>query len=325
MTRPWDTRISGASLLLTTTLLLTTPARAHVISMSTGFATINGNRLEYLLRIPAYEVTNPGSLLDHIHFENARRLDGECHLDGATYICAANYQFTEPIVKLGVDCTLYQITVPNHIHMLHADLNGKSDQAILDSAFPEATLSFRPPTAIELAVDQSAAGAMHVWTNLAQVLLLLALALASKAWPELAVLLTAFVAGECASTAVLLRTAWQPPPRFAEAAAALALAYLALEILAFPKSGGRWLLALLFGAFQGMFFALFVAESGYRTVWVLTGAAFGALITGGICALAGLAAMRLMARDSLQRFVKTLAGASLLATGVIWFAIRLRS
>jgi len=115
------------------------------------------------------------------------------------------------------------------------------------------------------------------------------------------------------------------PLTFAEAAAALALAYLALETLAFPKSGGRWLLALLFGAFQGMFFSLFVSESGYRTAWVLTGAVLGALAIGGICALAAIAATRAMLRDSVQNFVKKLAGAGLLATGVIWFAIRLRS
>ena len=41
---------------------------------------------------------------------------------------------------------------------------------------------------------------------------------------------------------MILRADWQPSPRFAEAAAALALAYLALEILAFPQSRGRWLL-----------------------------------------------------------------------------------
>jgi hypothetical protein len=322
-------RLSSA---LACALLLTAAsASAHVISMSTGFATVNGNRVEYLLRIPSYEVVNPLALLDRIRFtsgfETARRVDGECQNDAAasTWICAANYQFSQPVGKLGVECTFYEVTVPNHIHLLHAERAGKFDRAILDSAFPSATLAFRPPTPVEMAVDQSAAGAMRVWTNLAQVLLLAALALAARAWQELTVLLAAFLAGEYGSTAILLRTAWQPPPRFAEAAAALALAYLALEILAFPKSGGRWLLALLFGAFQGMFFALFISESGYRTVWVLAGAALGALTVGGVCALAGFAATRALARESGRKVLRTLAGSSLLATGVVWFAVRLRS
>jgi hypothetical protein len=328
MTRRYA-RLAGAFFLFAAT------AEAHVISMSTGFATVTGNRVEYILRMPAYEITqlkDPAqNLLNHIRFtsgfETGRRLDGECHYDAtaATLICAANYRFERPIVKLGVECTFYEVTVPNHIHMLHADQAGKFDQAILDDAFPSATLAFRPPTPAEIAVDQSASGAMHVWTNLTQVLLLIALALAARAWRELAALLVAFLAGELASTVILLRTAWVPPPRFAEAAAALALAYLSLEILAFPKSGGRWLLALLFGAFQGMFFALFVSESGYRTAWVMTGAAFGALIIGGVCALAGLVLFGAVARYTYRNTLRRLASCGLLATGLVWFTVRLRS
>ena len=99
-------------------------------------------------------------------------------------------------------------------------------------------------------------------------------------------MLAAFLAGECAGTALLLRTLWQPPLRFAEAAVALAVAYLALEILSFPESGGRWMLAFVFGGFEAMLFALFVADSGYRAGWVLTGACLAALAVGVVCAVA---------------------------------------
>jgi len=232
------------------------PAAGHVISMSNGFATVSGNRVEYILRMPDYEIAQlkdpAGALLDRIRFSNgietARRVDGECHDDPSTstLICAANYQFGQPVEKLGVECRFYEVTVPNHIHLLRAERDGKYDQAILDSAFSSATLAFRPPTAVETAVGESAAGAMRVGTNVTQVLLLVVIALAARSRRELAVLVAAFLAGECAGTAILLRTLWQPPLRFAEAAAALALAYLALEILAFPKSGGRWMLGLVF-------------------------------------------------------------------------------
>jgi hypothetical protein len=308
-------------------LLLPALASAHVISMSNGFATLNGNRVEYILRMPAYEVpqgTEPRSLLDKIRFtsgfESARRLDGECHLDAdaATWICAANYTFALPVEKLGVDCRFYEATVPNHIHMLHAEKGDKYDQAILDSAFPTATLAFRPPTPLEVAVDQATAGAMRVWTNPAQVLLLIALALAARTRREWAILTAVFLAGECLGTIALLRASWQPSLRFAEAAAALALAYLALEMLAFPKSGGRWILALCFGAFQGMFFALFVTQSGYRIDRVLSGAALAALLIAAAAAGAVTLAGRI-------RFLRIGAHWALLATGAIWFAMRLRS
>lgn len=315
--------------------LLAAGASAHVISMSSGFATVNGNRVEYVLRMPAYEIaagTDPArALFDRIRFssgfETANRLDGECHLDStaATWICAANYQFSHPIEKLGVDCRFYEVTVPNHIHMLHAERAGKSDRAILDSTFPSAALAFRPPTEVELAIDQSMSGAIRVWTNLAQVLLLIALALASRGYREFALLIAVFLAGEWAGTEALLRTAWQPSLRFAEAAAALALAYLALETIAFPKSSGRWALALVFGAFQGMFFALFVAESGYASGWVLAGACAAALTVAGLCALAGLAAARRIARESWRSGLRTVACYVLMGTGLVWFVLRLRS
>jgi hypothetical protein len=310
-------------------LALACAASAHVISMSNGFATVTGNRVEYILRMPVYEVpsgVDPASrLLGAIRFtsgfETARRLDGECHADAGTYLCAANYAFSAPVEKLGVDCRLYEVTVPNHIHMLHAERGGKFDQAILDSAFPSASLAFRPPTAVELAVEQSGAGAMRVWTNAAQVLLLVALALAARSGREFAVLTAAFLVGECGGTLALLRTGWQPSLRFAEAAAALALAYLALEILAFPKSGGRWMLGLVFGAFQGMFFSLFVGESGYAVGWVLAGAAVGAGAVALACGVLGV----LLARTAWQDRIRAVASGALMAVGGVWFVLRLRS
>jgi len=297
--------------------------------MSTGWATIDGGHVEYILRMPTYELPpakDPtGAIFTHIHFysgfETGRLTGAECHNDPdtANYLCAANYQFSAPVDRLRVDCTFYEVTVPNHIHMLHAERAGKSDQAILDSAFSTATLAFRPPTAAELAAEQAGAGAFRVWTNWAQVLLLLAIALASRARRELISLAAAFLCGQIAGTALILRTAWQPSPRFTEAATALALAYLALEIIAFPQSRGRWLLALLFGSFEGMYFAVFLTDSGYRFGYVLSGAAIASLLLLGVFG----AFSPLLAR---HRAIPLKAMASaLLATGSIWFVVRLRS
>jgi hypothetical protein len=269
---------------------------------------------------------NPDSLLDHIRFssgfETGRRTDRECHDDpaAATYLCAANYEFSRPVDRLGVECTFYEVTVPNHIHMLHAERNGKSDQAILDSSFPSASLAFRPPTAFETAVEQSGAGAERVATNAVQLLLLIALAIASRSRRELGVVGASFLAGECLSTVAILRSSWLPSPRFAEAAAALALAYLALEIVAFPRSRGRWLLALVFGAFEGMYFSFFLSESGYRAAYVLPGAALAGALVLLIAALAGYVIPHRY-RTPLSRIAASL----LLVTGSIWFIVRLRA
>lgn len=317
-------------------------AYAHVISMSTGFATVDGRRVEYILRMPAYEMAHiqgakgvEQAIFDHIRFqsgfETARRVDQECHNDPATgnFVCAANYEFAEPVERLGVDCSFYEITVPNHIHMLHAERavaggERKIDQAILDSSFPSATMAFRPPTAVEIAMLQSGAGAVRVFTNWAQLLLLVALAIASRSRRELLYVGAAFLAGECLGAIGIVRSSWQPQPRFAEAAAALALAYLALEILVFPQSKGRWLLALVFGAFEGMYFSLFVDESGYRAGYVLSGAAVAGAVVLAAAALLGYGLMKSPAAARYRVLLTRVAAGLLMIVGAVWFGIRLR-
>ncbi len=308
-------------------------AYGHAISMSSGFATVQGNRVEYILRMPQYEMAHiqnaERTLFQHIRFtsggEAAKRLDGECHSDAATsnMVCAANYQFSAPVERLGVECSFHEITVPNHIHMLHAERNGKPDQAILDSSFPSASLAFRPPTAFEIFIEQAGSGARRAWSGTVQLLLLAALAIAARRRRELLVLGTAFAIGECAGTYGILQSNWQPTPRFAESAVALALAYLALENIAFPESKGRWVLALVFGAFEGMYFSLFVAESGFRTHYVLGGAVGADLTALGIAGLAAYGVSKLPVAVRNQRLLTRIASGILMVAGLGWFFVRL--
>ncbi|MDE3195787.1 MAG: hypothetical protein KGN84_05560, partial [Acidobacteriota bacterium] len=130
----------------------------------------------------------------------------------------------------------------------------------------------------------------------------------------------AFSVGLWAGTAALLRTLWQPSPRFTEAAIALALAYQALEVLAFPRSSGRWLLAIVFGGFSGMYFAQFVTDSGYGFGYVLAGATFAALLFMTAAGLAG----RAIPRGGVRNIVSRVVAAGLVATGTVWFIARLR-
>ena len=56
-------------------VLAATPLFAHVMSMSTGDITIQGNQAHYELRMPLYEIadlkTPESSLLGQIHFSTA--------------------------------------------------------------------------------------------------------------------------------------------------------------------------------------------------------------------------------------------------------------
>ena len=292
--------------------------------MSNGYATVSGTRVDYLLRMPDYEVPagrNPATLLDRISFssgfETAKRTEGECHRDASEslYLCAGTYVFSKPVEKLGVDCRFFEVTVPNHIHMLHAELAGKSDQAILDSAFPSATLLFRPPTAIEQAFFQAAAAARRTLTTWAQLLLLLAIALASRTWRELLVCILAFVTAECAACLAAPSLAWQPSPRFSESFAALGLAYLGFEMLVFPLSRGRWLVASVFGVFSGLYYSTFISESAYLAGWVLAGS--------GTAAAAALALSGVSLRLPNRQLIAKISSVPLLLAGAIWFVVRL--
>ena len=311
--------------------LLALPASAHVMSMSSGDLTVNGARAHYELRMPLYElahIKNPSrSLLQNIHFSSglheARLLASECREDApaGTYFCTADYQFAAPPDAIDVTCTFPSITVPNHVHLLRAAMGGKNDQAVFDLSFSTATLRFRPPTRMEAAVTQFGGGFVRAWGGAVQILFLGALVLAGRGTPERLFLFAAFLAGQIASALIVPHTGWQPAARFVEAAAALTVAYLAVEILLFAEAGWRWLIAAVLGAFHGMYFHLFLQATGYPPGLVLAGAAVAeALATAALW----------FAFSRISRVARALrplqvSASALLAFGLIWFFLRLRS
>jgi hypothetical protein len=313
------------------------PAKAHVMSMSSGDLSVTGARAHYELRMPLYELTHikdpENSLFRSIHFSShlreARLLDQNCQTDNAAdvYLCTADYEFAAPPDHIDVVCTFASITVPNHVHLLRATLSAdgtgqnKQDQAVFDLSFPRATLWFRPPTPTEIAVTQTGAGFVRAWGGLVQVLFLAALVLAARSGKELGALAGMFLAGQVACVLLLPYTGWQPAARFVEAAAALAVAYLAVEILLLPEGGWRWMIAAVLGAFHGLYFHLFLQETRYRPEFVLAGAALAELIA---IAVIWLAFSRIARIARVLRPVQVSA-AALLAFGMIWFFLRLRS
>ena len=311
--------------------LLAVPAAAHVMSLSSGDLTVTGARAHYDLRMPLYELTHirdpERSLLEHIRFScrgrEARRLTSECHSDPAAdaYFCSAEYQFAEPPDRVDVVCTFPSITVPNHVHLLHAEMGSKRDQAVFDLTFSRSTLRFLPPTRLEIAVTQIGGGFVRAWGGAAQILFLVALVLAGRSGKELLALGAMFLAGQVASALLVPLTGWQPAPRFVEAAAALTVAYLAVEILLLPDAGLRWLIAAVLGAFHGLYFHLFLQSTGFHPALVLAGAAAAEAIA---TAVLWFAFSRIRRVAAALRPLQVSAGA-LLAFGMIWFVLRLRS
>ncbi len=311
-------------------ILLAWPAWAHVVSMSSGDLAIEGSRARYELKIPLYEVAhvqNPErTLLEHIRFSSAGRdarlLSATCGADAATdsYSCTAVYIFGAPPDRVDVECTLAAVTVPNHVHMLRAEMGEKHDQAVFDRAFTEAALRFRPPTRAEVALGEAGAGFIRALGGPVQILFLAALVLAARSGRELFALAAMFLAGEAASVLAAPYTAWQPAARFVEAATALTVAYLAIEILLLPKAGARWAVAGALGVFHGFYFHLFVQTSGYHAGWVLMGAS---LAETAAIAILGFLFSRIGRVARALRPVQVTASA-LFVFGMVWFLMRLR-
>ena len=306
------------------------PAWSHVMSMSSGDLTIEGTRGRFELRMPLYEIVHvpqpERTLLEHIRFSSrgrpARLVTRNCHADVAQdrYLCTAEYEFAEPVENLDAECTFAAITVPNHVHMLRATMGDKHDQGFFDRGFTRATLRFHPPTAVDTAIAESGAGFLRALAGPVQILFLAALALAARSRRELGLLLGMFLLGQVVAVLMVPASNWQPAARFVEAAAALTVAYLAVEILLLPQAGNRWLVAGALGVFHGLYFVLFLQTSGYRPGWVLAGAA---LAEGAVTVLLALLFSRIERVARALRPVQVAASA-LLVFGMVWFAMRLK-
>jgi hypothetical protein len=311
--------------------LAAVPAFAHMMSMSSGDLSIRGAHALYELRMPLYEIAHvkdpAETLFRNIRFSSGGRdaVLGQhgCREDAslASYVCTAEYDFAAPVDRLDVECTFHAVTVPNHVHLLRAEMEGKRDQGLFDFSFPKATLRFSPPTTAETVATQSGAGFVRALGGAVQMLFLAALVLAARSRRELAALAAMFIAGEIAAVLIVPLTGWQPAARFVEAAAALTIAYLAVEILMLPEAGSRWLVAGALGGFHGLYFHLFLRESGYHAPLVLGGAAVAEVIAITLVALAFSRIGRIArALRPLQ-----VSASALLVFGMFWFFLRLRS
>ena len=96
---------------------------------------------------------------------------------------------------------------------------------------------------------------------------------AARSRKELLYLVGMFVAGQALACVLVPAINWNPAPRFVEAAAALTIAYLAVEVLLLPKAGQRWLVVGVLGVFHGLYLSLFLRETRFSMFYVLPGAA----------------------------------------------------
>ena len=197
--------------------------------------------------------------------------------------------------------------MPNHVHLLRVIQGAKSDQVVFDQTKSRAEVRFRPLTAIESLLRGLAEG---MWRAIASpaALFLLALVVAARSARESVVLTCMYLLGEWAMRAIAPRIPWPLSPRFVEAAMALTVAYLAIEILMLPNAGKRWAVVFALGIFHGLYFAPLPAA-------YLVGAS---LMQGIVIAVLTSVALKWLT-GSLRR----LSAIVLLIGGAGWFVVRL--
>ncbi len=323
--------ISGIATLTAILFGLAPSAVAHVMSMSSGELEVVDSRATFELRMPLYEITHleepERTLLESIRLtsesEEARRLEGSCKADAASgwYRCHSIFEFAVPVEQLDVECTFAAVTVPNHVHLLRATRGDVTKQAVFDFSSTRTTIRFTPPTEAEVAVSELWTGATRVIGGPVQLLFLVALALAGRSRKELLYLALAFIGAETVSAVAVAAKSWQPAPRFIEAAAALTVAYLAVEILLLPDARYRWVIAAGMGVFHGFYFGTFMQQSEMSRIYVLTGVA---VTEAAVLMLFAWLLSRVTRVASTLRPIQI--GATLLGiVGVVWFLLRMRS
>ena len=307
-------------------LLVPVAGFAHMVSMSTGELKIHGNTADYELRMPSYEaahIQNPGqTLLAHIRFRGAgaegKLTRQNCGPLEENYVCTASYEFPVPVEQVEVECTFASVTVPNHIHLLRAYRDDKTDQAVFDISFTTAEIRFRPPAPWNIFLRESGAGFLRAAGGFAPLLFLLSLALAARSRREMWMLILAFLVGETGACSLVPRLTVYLSPRFIEAAAVLTVAYLAFEIILLPESGQRWLVVGILGFFHGMYFSLFLGSSGYGLFNFLAGVLTAQTI---VVTAFHFFWSKVFGWIRWPRALPATASV-LLATGITWFAVR---
>lgn len=290
---------------------LAVSAQAHVVSISTGELMVDGPTATFELRIPLYEVAQvvhpETALLQQFRFGDGHLTKSACQAEQGSYVCRAEYEF--PGLhrdSLEVECTLYRITVPNHIQILTATQGPNTDQEVFDQRFRSGILRFHPPSRAEKLAKDAVAGAARAIQNAAGLLFLAVLALASRRPGEAVILAAVFLAAEVAARPLAPMLPLAFSVRSLEAVLGLTVAYLAVEILMLPEERWRWVIVAIFGLCHGLWLAGLPGD----------------YMSGALPVQAALLAIFAVAALKMPRGWRFPAAAALLAAGLAWFGWR---
>jgi hypothetical protein len=238
--------------------------------MSTSRLDVQDGRAVLELRVPEYEARHvPGAeraIPQAITIGGVAPVGVRCAAEGGAFVCRGEYP-VDVGRPLNVKCTLAEVIVENHVHVMHAARGGRVDQAVFNAGTEEAILEFRQAGALESAVRSR--------PELVGVLLLSTFAAGALASIAGCIV---FVAAAIGALALRFVT-WQLTPGFMETVVVVTAGYAAFEALFLPPSALRPVVAGVLGAVLGVYVFAIVPAAGPGSAMLIACAAATLLLT----------------------------------------------
>jgi hypothetical protein len=251
-----------------TGLLFAIPLSAHLVSFSESELSLEGNRAEFRLSIPLYELEHlrqaRETLLDRFQFPGATLTASGCRAEGDQWECRATIDFPTEPESVKVQCDLASVLVAGHVHVMRLRRAGVERSAVFDATYRDAVISLFAPAPVDRWTRDAAAGAGRAVAGWSRWLWLAVLAFAIRRdWRLI---------GAAAAGAALGLFAGRPVlPGLLEAGAAAVAAYVAFEAGFFAEGAWRWVGIAALGVASGLDLQWLQARTDANGVVLLIG------------------------------------------------------
>jgi HupE / UreJ protein len=272
-------RVLAAAVLIASPVL----ALAHQAGLSYGSFTLEKDRVDVVLRLPAAELfvawpgaAAPGTVPEHVPEALAHALLatvaveqragacastlGACQLEApdgvrlsATFRCPHE---DEPVeIRLGFVARM----LPGHVHVARALVGGSAEELVVDARHEAFRVEVRSSSWAR-AARFVRVGFEHIFSGWDHVAFLLGLLLASGRLRDVMRVVTSFTVGHAATLALATFGVVAPPAALIEPLIAASVVYVGVEnLLELRRSSARprrrWPIALAFGLVHGFGFA----------------------------------------------------------------------
>lgn len=288
-------------------LVLVAPLSAHLVSFSESELAFEGNRAEFRLAVPLYELDHlrqaRETVLDRFRFPGATVSGSGCREKNQQWECSATVVFPSEPESVKVQCDLATVLVAGHVHVMRLRRAGYERSAVFDATYREAVVALLAPTPAERWTRDAAAGASRAAAGWSRWLWIAVLAFAMRRdWRMIASAAAGAALGLFAGPPVL--------PGLLEAGAAAVAAYVAFEAGFFADGAWRWIGLAALGVAAGLDLQWLQARTGANGALLLMGWLVAAC---GIAAAVAYPSVRLP--DRARRGI----GLALIAVSLTWF------